>query len=150
MAAQLPTAFGIAEDNCRSRAGGGMPSLFRSDSLGEPFKRFLDQTHMVEHRRMSVASVARDNRLDDLPVLLVRAGKAAFRAKLSAAKRREPASQPGRKIGNDVVMSAQIDLRMQFEIGGGKRLRVILLDQLEHGFVESGQPPTLKRRHADG
>ena len=127
-----------------------IPSLSRSDGLGEPFKRFFNQTHMVEHRRVSGTGVARDNSPDDLPVFLVRAGKPAFRAKLRAAERREPASQPGRKIGNDVVMSAQIDLRMQFEVGGGERLRVILLDQLEHGFVESGQTPTLKRRHADG
>jgi hypothetical protein len=98
----------------------------RSDGLCQVFERLLDQAHMIEHRAVGSRSVARQNRVDDLLVFVVRAGKASFGSKLRAAKGREPPSQSGRKVGNDRIMSAQIDLRMQREVGVGEPFLIIV------------------------
>src|ERR1700733_8780349 len=88
----------------------------RLDRLRQAFERFLDQTHMMEHRGVGRRGIARQNGVDDFFVFVVRARKAPLRAKLRAAKGGKSPSQSGGKIGNDAVMSALIDLRMQRKV----------------------------------
>src|ERR1700731_511659 len=103
---------------------------------------------MMEHLGVGGRGIARQNGVDDLLVFFVRARKASLGSKLRAAKGRKSPSQSGGKIGNDGVMGALIDLRMQREVGVGKSFAVILPNELDHGFVKTCQAAALQRRHA--
>src|SRR5580658_6728847 len=109
----------------------------RSDRLRQAFKRFLHQTHMMEHGGMGGRGIACENCIDDLFVFLVRAGNASLSSKLRSAEGCNSPSQSGRKIGNDGVVSTQIDLRMQREVGVGESFPVILHNELGHGLVKT-------------
>ena len=73
----------------------------------------------MEHRRVRGRRVAGEDRLDDGGVLGVRPRGASLGAELRAAERREPATQAGGEVGQDLVVRAGIDLGVKADIRGG-------------------------------
>ena len=83
----------------------------------------------MEHRRVGGRGVARQDRLDDGGVLQVGPRRSALGSELGAPERRQAPPEPPGEFAQNVVVRAEVDQRMEVDVGGGVGLPVVARDK---------------------
>ena len=89
----LGVPLGASKANHAALSKPARPASAAVGTSGRVIERVFDETDMAQHRRVSAASVAAHNGLNDRIMLGMRQGQTTGRAELRAAKRREASAQ---------------------------------------------------------